>query len=609
MAEPAQDDLSDREKAAIHMALDRVLASRAFEQSRRRRDFLAFVVGETLAGRGDRLKGYTIGREVFDRPESFDPNIDPIVRMEAGRLRDRLREYYETEGASEPIRIELAKGSYTPHFITRKQAGSPPAPLPESPSERDLATPLQPAPDQSVPSAGLPPPARTRLERRPGSAFVVAFLILLVAAGAWIAQRPKLPVTSPGTSAAEPSEPVIAVLPFLNLSGDPAQDYFSDGLTEDLLTSLARVRDLKVLARNTTFQFKGKAVDVKKLGQDLAARYILEGSARRTGDDLRVTAQLIDATTGAHVWAERYDRNMADVALVEDEIVDNIVGRIAGSYGAIEMSEARRAARKSPDEVRAYDLVLRAREIMQWDWTPENFEAAGSALRQAIALDHENGKAYRELAWLGIVGWVFGLDAKPEPAADITARAIRAVQLDPDDARGRMVAAAGFFFSKDLDPFRSEADKAIALAPHDAEIIATIGCMLSSAGDRARGVALAEKAHAINADASIGWYHSTVYTAAYLAGDMKRALEVANDNQDLEVFYSYVEIIPIYGQLGMKKEARVAWGKLLKLVPDASAATFESWWRLWNISDDELSKLMYGVRLSGVLDPVQSARP
>ena len=128
-----------------------------------------------------------------------------------------------------------------------------------------------------------------------------------------------------------PEGPAIAVLPFVNLSGDPNQEYFSDGLTEDLMTELSRASsDLRVLARNTTFQYKGKAVDVPKLGRELGARYVLEGSVRRAGDDLRVTAQLSDTETGAHIWADRFDRKMADIFLVQDEIVSQIVAKIAG---------------------------------------------------------------------------------------------------------------------------------------------------------------------------------------------------------------------------------------------------------------------------------------
>jgi TolB-like protein/tetratricopeptide (TPR) repeat protein len=577
---------SESDRKAVRQQLDRILNGSPFLQSRRRQRFLEYIVNETLAGRGEWLKGYNIALAVFDRPKTFDPNIDPIVRIEAARLREKLREYYETEGKSDPIRIELRKGSYTPHI----EFSRPPAPDPQA--ER-----LGAATQDHHPQSG-----RRILWQVAVPAF--ALLLALAVVGAWLAGDrwalvPNTTVEDMGQGL--PKGPAIAVLPFVNLSGDPKQDYFSDGLTEDILTELSRARDLRVLARNTTFQYKDKAVDVGKLGRELNVRYVLEGSVRRAENQLRVTAQLIDAETGSHIWADRYDREMADVFLVQDEIVNQIVAKIAGSYGAIERNEAKAAARKSPEQVQAYDLVLRARETMQWDWTSETFAAARASLNQAIALDPTNAQARRELAWLAVLGWVFRLDERPVPPDEITAQATKAVELDPADARARMVAASAYFFTKQLDQFEREADQALTLAPYDAEIIAALACMISASGNHQRGVALAEKANALNADAATGWYHSTVYTAAYLKGDYEHALEVAKQNQDPEMFYSYLEIIPIYGQLGRKQEALDAWHGLLKEYPGASAETFADWWRLWNIHEDEIAKLTEGVYKSGVL--------
>jgi adenylate cyclase len=220
------------------------------------------------------------------------------------------------------------------------------------------------------------------------------------------------------------------------LSGDPQQEYFSDGLTEDLMTELSRAsRDLRVLARNTTFQYKGKAVDVTKLGHDLGVRYVLEGSIRRSDDRVRVMAQLIDTQTGAHIWADRFDREMADIFLVQDEIVSQIVGKIAGNYGVIEITEARSATRKNPNEIQAYDLVLRAQDVMRPEWSQKTFSAAKGMLSQAIALDPLNARARRELAYLAVIGWVFRWDKTPLPSQEIVAQAAEAVRLDPADAR------------------------------------------------------------------------------------------------------------------------------------------------------------------------------
>jgi TolB-like protein len=538
---------------------------------------------------------------VFDRPKTFDPAIDPLVRIEAARLREKLREYYETDGQADPIRIDLPKGRYTPRIEFRQ-----PMSTPQSATEQ--GSPANDAIAADVSSESQP----TRRRRWQIALPILALLLVLAAGVVWLTRdhwKPAQDVTTEELAKAAGNVPMIAVLPFTNLSGDPTQDYFSDGLTEDILTELSRARDLRVLARNTTFQYKGKAVDVMKFGRELDARYVLEGSIQRSNDRLRVNAQLIDAKTGTHIWADRYDRDMADVFLVQDEIVNEIVGKIAGSYGAIERNEENSAARKSRDEIEAYDLVLRAREKIQWDWTRDTFSQAEALLREAIKLDPTSAQAHRELAWFGVMGWIFQLDDPPVAQDEIVAQATKAVEIDPADARARMVAASAYFFTKNLDLFAREADEALKLAPYDAEIMATLACMISSSGDHERGVALAEKANALNADAATGWYHSTVYTAAYLKGDYHRALEVAQQNQDQEMFYSYLEIIPIYGQLGMNKEALEAWHGLLKQIPGATAATFEDWWRVWNIRDEEIAKLMDGVDKSGVLDAKDKLLP
>jgi adenylate cyclase len=596
---------SESDQKAVREQLDRILKSGPFLQARRRQRFLEYIVNETLAGRGERLKGYDVAREVFDRSEAFDPNVDPIVRVEAARVRDKLREYYEADGRSDPIRIDLPKGTYTPHIEFRQ------APTLEPQSEQSNAkTPEQPldpvdvratlTDERSSPTRPWP---KLRMQWQMAMP-ALALILVLGAVGAWHYRNPSVPAperTAEDAVVDVPKGPAIAVLPFVNLSGDPKQEYFSDGLTEDILTELSRTRDLRVLARNTTFQFKGKSVDVSKLGRDLKVRYVLEGSIQHTGDRLRATAQLIDAETGTHIWADRYDREMADIFLVQDEIVSQIVSNIAGVYGVIDKNEAKSSARKSPQEIEAYELVLHAHDVMIAEWSRETFRSAKEMLLQAIALDPLNARARRELAWLAAIGWVFRFDETPMAPQEITAEAIKAVQLDPTDARARMVAACVYFWTKQLDQFEHEAQKAMALAPYDAEIMVTLGFLIASSGQWERGLALAKKANALNADAANGWYQSTMHYDYYLKGDYEHALEFRRLHSDQKVIYAYIEYIPIYGQLGRKREALENWRKLLNEDRGWTAESFENWYRMWNMRDQDIAKLMDGVYKSGVL--------
>jgi adenylate cyclase len=587
-----QDCRSESDQKAVREQLDRILNSGLFLQSRRRQRFLEYIVNETLAGRGERLKGYNVALAVFDRPKTFDPAIDPIVRIEAARLREKLRQYYETEGQTDPIRIELRKGSYAPQIEFRRPA--------DDRHQDPVAEPA--APRDKTAAAELPWWKGGQRWRIAVPALGLAALVAV--AGAWFTRDlwAPAPERAPANAVLDvPKGPAIAVLPFVNLSGDPKQEYFSDGLTEDILTELSRARDLRVLARNTSFRYKGKAVDASKLGRELKVRYVLEGSVQRSNDRLRVTAQLIDTETDSHIWADRYDRELADVFLVQDEIVSEIVAKIAGGYGIIESSEAKSAARKSPEQIQAYDLVLRAREVMQSDWNRETFRSAKESLRKAIALDPLNARALRQMAWLAVIGRAFRFEETPMPPEEIIAQANKAVQLDPADARARMVAASAYFYNGQLDLFEQEAKAAMALDPYDAEILAIFGYMVAISGQWQRGVALAEKANALNADAAAGWYHTTMYLDSYLHGDYQRALELIRQDPGRQSAYLYVGCISIYGELGRKQQALENWRKLLAEQPDWSAESFETWWRTRNMRDEDIAKLMDGVYKSGVL--------
>lgn len=258
--------------------------------------------------------------------------------------------------------------------------------------------------------------------------------------------------------------PSIAVLPFLNLGGDPDQDYFADGTVEDIIAALSRLRWLFVIARNSSFTYKGRAVDVKQVGRELGVRYVLEGSVRRAARRVRITGQLIDAKTGGHLWAERFESTQDDIFALQDEVVASVVGAIAPQ---LERAEIERAKRKPTESLDAYDYYLRG----MWHFHQGNSEAIGEALRlfhQAIALDPDFASAYGMAAWCHfwrkINGWMTN---QAQEAAEGASLARRAVELGRNDAVAltRGGHALGHF-GGDLDHCVALLDRAIVLNPN-----------------------------------------------------------------------------------------------------------------------------------------------
>jgi adenylate cyclase len=294
-----------------------------------------------------------------------------------------------------------------------------------------------------------------------------------------------LPSEQPGPLAL-PDRPSIAVLPFANLSGDSEQEYFADGIVEEIITALSRMRWLFVIARNSSFAYKGRATDVRQIGHALGVRYILEGSVRKAADRVRITAQLIEAATGAHLWAERYDRNLADTFVVQDEITGSVVGAIEPELRKVEQQ---RAIRKSPETMDAWDHYMRgmwrfyqftaednaAAEVLMrgaieldpthaqghiglsrvftqkilWEWS-ENIDtdrqAGYAAARRAVELDDKDSYAHYTLAWLSLLNLDHGISI---------AAAQRAIDLTPNFALGYFILGATRVF---LGRFEQAAD-------------------------------------------------------------------------------------------------------------------------------------------------------
>ena len=282
---------------------------------------------------------------------------------------------------------------------------------------------------QSGMSASMPQPENARTGGRWAIlATVVALIVVAIAVSAWWwRDRGAHAPIEATTARVQSDKPTIAVLPFTNMSGDPQQEYLSDGITEDIITALARFAKLSVVARNSTFTYKGKAVDVRQVGKDLGARYVLEGSVRRTKDHGRITAQLIDTSDGKPVWAENYDRELKDLFSVQDEVIQQIVGRLDVEVDRAQLEQAKRGAL---NDFHAYDLVLQARKLV-YDHSEANHKESRDLLERAVALDDQLASAYIELAWVYLDEYRFKWNARPNPlerafnAASITSGRLR----------------------------------------------------------------------------------------------------------------------------------------------------------------------------------------
>jgi adenylate cyclase len=322
-----------------------------------------------------------------------------------------------------------------------------------------------------------------------------------------------------------PDRPSIAVLPFTNLSGDPKEDYFSDGTTEDIITELSRFSDLFVIARNSSFQYKGKSPDIRQVGKELGVCYVLEGSIRRAGDRVRITAQLIDATTGAHRWADRYDRKIEDVFAVQDEVARTIVGILTAH---VNKAEAERVLQKPPASWHAHDFYLRAVHSYAAFWSAlqvERLYETRRTLEQSISIDPTYARAYALLADSHVSAWIQPLDADYRTDAALD----RAYQL---------------------------ARKAIQLDPRLEKAHGSLGYVLTFKREHDASVAAFEKAIALNPN-----YSNSQYCAALaFAGEYDRTISVAQVHMRVDPFYPPYVVMwvgaALYCSSGTRKRCR-----------------------------------------------------
>jgi adenylate cyclase len=492
----------DTDQTAIRKQLDRILHSVPFQHSRRRQRLLEFIVNEALAGRS--VRGYDVALEVFGRPETFDSAVDPVVRVEAGRLREKLREYYDAAGKSDPVRIILPKGTYTP-----------------------------------------------QIEFRHGNEVCLTV-------------------------------PSVAVLPFDDLSANQNLGYLGDGVAEDIITALSRFPDVVVVARGSSFAYKGKAADIRQIGKELGVGYVVEGSVRKDGNKLRIVSQLIDATRGHHVWAERFDRSGTNPWALQDEITGMIVSAMTGEKGALKQAQYRQTWGKGATALEEYDYYLRGHDQLM-KYTKEGIERSGEIWRKGLASFPSSPLLKVKLGWHHFVRAVNLISH--DPPTDIRKAGEFARQaLANEDVSSQVVRLANWLMGhvlvheRDFDAALSATDKAVALAPYDTFMLSSLMMVLVQVDRTDQALQWADLVAA--RDPALSWFYNQRRGWAYLVRG--KFIEAAQALTQTEFNDAHLLLAVADVRLGRLADARSEVAKMMKLYP---AVTLQAWRQGYSFRD------------------------
>jgi len=367
-----------------------------------------------------------------------------------------------------------------------------------------------------------------------------------------------------------PDKPSIAVLPFDNLGGDPEQEYFADGITEEIITALARIEDLFVIARNSTFTYKGRAVDIREVAKELGVRFVLEGSVRRAGNRVRITGQLIEAETGHHVWAERYDRDLDDIFAVQDEITRMIAGALGPK---ITEATVARALAKEPSSVGAFDHFVRALGRFPRQTRVDN-QAAREEAKAAIVLDSNYSRAYGVLAWTHLAeAWHAWSDDPARSLAAAHETAQKSVSLDQTDLWGNSVLGYTELWMKRHDRALSILQRMIDFNPNNADGHALLGGCLNFMGRPQEGLVELEAAVRLNPHHP-PWYYQLLGRSYLMLGRHREAVDVLQRTIDLTPEYAIGRALlaATYVAMDRLEDAHSEVAKIRDMSPDFTLA-------------------------------------
>ena len=480
--------LDSAQRDEIRGQLARLLATAAFASSLRRGQLLRYLVERALAGEGDGINEYAIGLDVFEKPASFDPRIESIVRNEAGRLRQKLKDYYAESGRQDRVLIELPPRGYKPAFVFRQPEA---ALIPDHPTG----------------------PTRVSRPRKPLRILLPGLLIAALMVGLWLNRGSIWP---PSLANSQPIRS-LAVLPLQNLSNDPSQEYFTDGMTDELITDLAQLHDLKVVSKTSIMQYKDVRKPLPQIGRELGVDAVIEGSVLRSGSRMRITAQLIRAPTDRHLWAHSFEGDLHDVLTLQAQVAEAITGAVKLNLTSAERQRFRAARPMDPE---AYDAYLRGRyHLNRRD--AEGFEQAIGYFNQALEKNPNFALAYAGLSDCYTLLSFEG--ATPEASAKARTAALKAVALDDNSAEPHTSLAGIDVLEWKWPDAEKEFQRALALNPNYALAHHWHGNLyLSPFGRHAEAIAELKRAQELDplslivkTDLGFAYFFASQYDAAF----------------------------------------------------------------------------------------------
>ena len=567
-------NLDEGTQEQIRNALARILSSEGFSASARNRKLLEYVVAETLAGRADRIKAYTLATVVFERGADFDPQLDPVVRLEASRLRKALEHYYLTAGKDDPIRVSIPKGSYIPSF---------------------------------EPTGAAEPRSAMRRERRrwgwrpSGRVPAMAGAVIAAAVVAVLIVRPELAGWR-STALQESAEhrPSIFVLPFESGAVDSSGSNLAYGLTAGVISDLTRFKNILVYGAETSYDDRSHAPAelIKTLGID----YIVSGKVDTADERFRSIISLIEAKSGRYVWSVRSDGSLSasEIFHRQEEIASLVARSIAQPYGVLFNDQIKEIKAKPPEHLTSYECVV-VTELYRREQSAGDFPAAHACLERAIRDDPFYSQAYAALSLLYSDEYrlAFGTD-RSDRAGRVTALnlAQEAVKADPNSANALLALHAAYWNLGDVQGAFDAAERGLALNPNNTQLKASYGGRLCLRAQWDRGLGMLRAAFAMNPALSDA-YRYILFLDRYRSGDYQGALLEASQIDLPRDIFSPMSLAMVHGALGDQAAAQAAVQRIKALAPDFSNQAIESL-QASNFDQDLIDEIARGLARAGL---------